>query len=406
MERNLFLMNKDHKVLEMVYESDIHAAIKIMSLHDIAYAPPGILDNKGAPNRKDLNDWWRGRAIPASRDHLRTNFPYLDDPCSLTEQCMGLSLSDRYWVTDDPEHVKWTDVNFFDNVFTDDLGLITMGERIQSADSSENLYSPNATLGGDLRKKWIIQDDKRILVKSGSGLFRQEPYNEAITTELHMRLLNPGEYVPYSLQGRYSICPNMLGYDEELVPMWDIIKNAKKPNSMNDYQFCVDRCIQTGISEKDIMEHFEKMFTCDFIMANSDRHYRNFGLIRNVESLEFTRMAPIYDSGACLWHDREYLKTQQDYSYRAKPFNPNGMEPSKQLGLFHNFEWFREEKLNGFTDKAADTLTKNPLMPSDRKDAVLAGLLRNIEDVRDMILCERLSSGIMIQKGNGSLTIE
>lgn len=397
MEQNLFLMNKDHKVLEMTYDDEIHAVMKIRTFHNIAYAPPGILDNKGLPNRKDLNDWWKGRAIPASRNHFKSNFPYLDDTRLLTERCMGLSLSDRYWVTDDPEHVKWVDVNFFDNSFTDDLGLVTIGSQVLSSEGSENLYSPNATLGGDLRKKWAIQNGERMLIKSGSGLFHQEPYNEAATTALHKRLLNNGDFVPYSLQGHHSICPNMLGPDEELVPMWDILKNSKKPNSMNDYQFCVMLCTETGLPEKNVIEHFEKMFTCDFIMANSDRHYRNFGLIRNVETLAYTRMAPIYDSGGCLWYDRESLRTPRDYEYRAKPFNPAGMDPEKQLKLFHNFEWFHEDVLNGFVDETRDILAKNPLMSADRRDAVLSGLSDNIETVQDYVRCESLVIGVAMQ---------
>lgn len=385
MEQQMTLLNKDHPVLQLLYDYEIHAITKIVTIQELDYAPPAILGRKGMPDRGTLNEWWRNRAIPASRNHLRNDFPYLNDTRSLAEQSMGLSLSDRYWLRNSEAGLQWKDVNFFDNPFTDDLGLITMGEKQQSHDSSEDMYSPNATLGGDLRKKWTIRDKKRVLLKAGSGPFRQEPYNEAIATALHQRLLAPDDFVPYELTGHHCACPNMLRDDEELVPMWDIMMNHKKPNHMNDFEFCLMLCEKNGISRDRAYTAYEKMFTCDAILANKDRHYRNFGLIRNVESLRYTRMAPIYDTGACLWHDRTELSKPPDYEYKAKPFGRDGMDPRGQLGLFGDFRWFDASKLKGFKEEASEILKQDPLIPDKRRDAVIKGLERNLESVVDYI---------------------
>lgn len=381
MEQRMTLSNKDHPVLQVLYDNELHAITRILEIQNLRYAPPAILDHKGMPNRGSLNEWWRDRAIPTSRNHLRDDFPYLDDTRTLVEQSMGLSLSDRYWMHDSETNLQWKDVNFFDNPFSEDLGLITLGQRQQSHDSSEDMCSPNATLGGDLRKKWTIREGARILLKSGSGPFQQEPYNEAIATALHERLLEPGDFVPYTLERHHCACPNMLGQDEELVPMWDIVANHKKPNHLNDFTFCLALCGELGISRDKACTAYEKMFTCDAILANKDRHYRNFGIIRDVESLRYTRVAPIYDTGACLWHDRIELSGLEDYEYMAKPFGRNGMEPMKQLALFHGFKWFDESRLKGFTEEASELLKRNPLMPDKRRDAVIRGLEKNIKEV-------------------------
>lgn len=39
------------------------------------------------------------------------------------------------------------------------------------------------------------------------------------------------------------------------------------------------------------------MLACDFILGSFDRHYNDFGLIRDARLLEFVGPAPIYDSG-------------------------------------------------------------------------------------------------------------
>lgn len=389
MKQQMTLLNKDHPVLTLLYDNELHAITRILEIQDLRYAPPAILDHKSMPSRSALNEWWRNRAIPASRNHLRNDFPYLDDTRTLVEQSMGLSLSDRYWMRDSMTNLQWKDVNFFDNPFTDDLGLITLGQKQQSHDSSENMYSPNATLGGDLRKKWTIRDNARILLKSGSGPFQQEPYNETIATMLHERLLEPDDFVSYTLERHHCACPNMLQNDEELVPMWDVIANHKKPNHLNDFAFCLALCEELGVPKDKAYTAFEKMFTCDTILANKDRHYRNFGLIRDVESLKYTRVAPIYDTGACLWHDKIELSRPSDYGYTAKPFGRDGMDPIKQLGLFHDFKWFDESKLEGFTEEASDLLRQDPLMPDTRRDAVIKGLERNIRTVTRYIKDEK-----------------
>ena len=43
------------------------------------------------------------------------------------------------------------------------------------------------------------------------------------------------------------------------------------------------------------------MIVIDYLLANTDRHYNNFGAIRNANSLEWIGSAPIYDSGTSLW---------------------------------------------------------------------------------------------------------
>ena len=145
------LMNKNHPVVSFRYDRDIHAVVKIVDVHDLRYAPVALADSKGIVTRRALNDWWR-RAIPASRHQIQQLLDSLNlnSTLELAEENFGLSLSDRYWINDSKNPLKWEDVNFFDNDFTDDLGMLTLG---QKSSGNPNLMSPNSTLGGDLNKK-------------------------------------------------------------------------------------------------------------------------------------------------------------------------------------------------------------------------------------------------------------
>lgn len=386
------LMNKNKPVLDFDYDLDLHVVLKVREIHDLRYAPPAIVDMKGNVTKRAMNTWWTGRAIPASRDHITELLSSLnlESTLELAEKNFGLSLSDRYWINDPDNPQSWDEINFFDNQFSDELGLMTLG---QSLSENPNLMSPNSTLGGDLNKKWKCIDGERVLLKAGTGLTQQEVLNEAIATRLYERVLKEGEYVPYRVfheGGRiFSACGNMLGEDEELVTAYDIISTRRKPNNVNDYQFLVQCYEELGL--KDVETTLEKMFTCDFILANQDRHWRNFGVIRNVETLEYTGMAPIFDSGTSLWCRDYELNYGTDYV--AKPFGPKGMKPEKQLALFHDFSWLNMVKLDGFSDEVREILGQNPNIPVERVDMIGKKLDANIEHVGKRVMDEKEKRG-------------
>ena len=389
------LRNRDYPVLEFDYDLEGHSVTRITGVIDAAHAPLGLFDERGNVSRRDLNYWWRHRAIPASREQIGRVLDNLrlDSTLALAERNFGLSLSDRYWIDDADAPQRWEDVNFFDNDFSDDLGILTLGQDSGSGVTegveynSLNLTSPNSTLGGDLRKKWKIIDGRRVLVKAGSGFANQEPYNEVIAAELHRRLLEPGTYVEYWLleeeRRTYSACANMLRDGEELVAAYDLIRKRKQRNSESDLAFYVRCCEELGI--EGVMDGLARMFGCDFVLANRDRHWRNLGVMRDVDTLRGTRLAPVFDTGSCLWSDAVALDVPRDFAYTAKPFKYNGMRPYDQLKLFiGHLGWVDEAALVDFPDYVGDTLRANPNIPPARIDRIVEQVRKNADTLAFM----------------------
>ncbi|HIW76664.1 MULTISPECIES: DNA-binding protein [Gordonibacter] len=378
------LMNKNRPVLDFQYDLETHSIAKITDIHHLDFAPLAIFNPGGEVERKRVNDWWKNRAIPASRAQINQLKDKLkiESTLVLAEKNFGLSLSDRYWINDPANPQKWDEINFFDNDFSDDLGLITLGQDSSSWKDHPDLMSPNSTVDGALDKKWVIQEGKRLLVKSGSGFINQEVYNEVIATHLHRRLLQEQEYVSYDFYSEanriYCACENMLRDDEELIPAWHLITSNKKPSSINDYQFLVSCYEKLGLAN--ITETLSKMFVCDYLLGNFDRHWRNFGVIRNVETLEFTRIAPIFDTGNSLWCDKPSLDAPIDYEYEAKPF-AHTKDPEKQLAILQDYAWIDASALEGFAQEAAEILRQNPNMPPARIKKIEAELERRSKRV-------------------------
>ncbi|MDR3185346.1 MAG: hypothetical protein LBU04_00830 [Christensenellaceae bacterium] len=69
----------------------------------------------------------------------------------MLEKSSGLSLSDQYWICAKNQEVRWADVNFFHNSFSEDVGHILFKE-IDVADTALSLFSPDNTSDGVLKK--------------------------------------------------------------------------------------------------------------------------------------------------------------------------------------------------------------------------------------------------------------
>ena len=385
------LLNKDVVVLRFSYDAELHRIERILSIEHPEYASPALFDVDGAISLRNLIRWWTRRSIPASRaqvERLKSALS-IDTTLELLEKSFALSLSDRYWVREQGQSLTWADVNFFDNEFSGDLGVYTLDPSSTPVIvnlGNEGFLNPNSSVGGDLPKKWVIDGGVRYLVKNGIQNFGQDIYNEVVATSLHCRLLAESDYVPYELirlgRDTYCRCPEFLKDDEELVTVDDLLRRHIDDSGYGTYLSTRDALLETGLSADEIDEGLTKLFTCDYVLANSDRHTNNFGVIRDAVTLEYKRLAPIYDSGFCLWCDRRELKYPQDFNYEARPF-VNTTDPDRQLRLFDSYAWFDVPALDGWVDEACSILEKDELIPASRIDAIRKEL-----EVRVRTVCQ------------------
>jgi hypothetical protein len=272
--------------------------------------------------------------------------------------------------------LEWSKINFFENNFTSDIGVILFGGDSKHIDINAN--SPDNTSDGNLKKRWIISENEvRYLLKGGDLPFFKEPYNEVIASEFCERLNIP--HVPYTLTpDNLCLCPNFLSADNEFISAFYIKKLFDKSDDISEYEHFIFCAEKLGI--KNARADTEKMLVVDYILANSDRHYRNFGAIRNADTLEWQSMSPIFDNGGILWHNVYNPHTANDIS---KPFLPTH---SEQIKLVKNLSWFDETKLDYFTDCISELLEKNELTAEtpERTDKICTEVRRRIDFVANL----------------------
>jgi len=375
------LMNKNTPVIEIEVDEDTATILNVTQTYELDFLPIGIGVSNKIPDKKELNLWWLGRSIPASRSGIRAALEKLN--VQYTEQlllkCYGLSLSDQYWMKPVNSGLEWKNINFFENDFSDDVGNILFG---QPASKDIDLMSPCNTSDGWLKKKWKIIEGKRYLLKAGSNPFMQEPINEVFGTRLHQRM-GWSNYVTYTIwydEGiPYSLCENFIDTNTELVNAVNINRSRKKENHVSSYEHFMKACDNMGIPN--MKEFMDYLFVFDYLMANTDRHFGNFGAIRNVETLEWIGPAPIFDSGTSLWHDKLTKAIQPFGKIETKPFYSEG---ARQLELVSDFGWIPFEELTHLKNDIREIFIPSDFIEEERVEALSKAVNSRVETLKNI----------------------
>lgn len=296
------LMNKNNPVLETEYNEASKGFTSIYKIIDIKYAP--LIIYKELKENKDitsiLNDWYKGRGIPSLRDDLDLLLTRLNitSPETLLNKAYALSLTDQYWVKPSTSNIRHEDINFFDHSFKDSEFIEATFGSHSFSNTKISLISPNNTTDGRLKKTWIIENNIRYLLKGGYKEVGLQPFNEVLATMICEKL--GFNHVPYTLEvinnKIVSKCPCFINKDTELISAYQILhNNCNKDNPYEDYIHILE---EHNISRP--REKLENMFILDYLILNEDRHLNNFGIIRDVSSLKWLDIAPIFDNGEAL----------------------------------------------------------------------------------------------------------
>lgn len=381
--REYTLMSRNHEVAACVYDPLERCFTRVEVLDDLRV--PLRLKSyrvKHLGLRHEFNSWWGNRAIPESRDFIdgRLRELGLASTFEIPLRSMGLSLSDQYWLRPNGSRVTWEEVSYYRNAF--ELGEVDDKGRPMSSSNewtnSVGLNSPDNTTDGMLRKRWILDESGRRLLIKGSDMSGREAYNEIIATMLYRRLLPSSRYVEYKLASwrghDVSVCETFLKDDEEFIPAWDILRLKKKSNEHSQYRHYCERCDELQVH--DAYRQLDRMLVCDSILANIDRHWGNFGVIRNIETLEY-RAAPIFDTGSSLWTHLSYRELMRgNFAFTTKPFF---RDPRRQFECVTDASWYHPEALEGFVDEVRDYLDK--LVGDDVSGLICKGLQQRINEV-------------------------
>lgn len=298
------LMHKDIVLALISIEGDVPTGVKI-NPDTIVHFPIGYEKSK-----QGVLDFLKNRGVPATRKGFRGN-PSNITPFQYMLQNLGLSLTDCYWLKPLNSNYQWNSVNLFKNDFRETFSLDLLMDRGNIVGATN--FIPSASLKGDLQKKWLPSSNgRRVLVKGNysdgclqsisevfaSRIYDMQPYQIPHVKYNFIQISSGGEEI-VGCQ-----CYNFCSEDSEFVPAIDIVNEWKKPNNVNYYNYYIEICKANGL---DVQSFYDLETSVDFIISNLDRHYNNFGILRNPQTLVWTSVAPVFDSGNSLFYKSSYI---------------------------------------------------------------------------------------------------
>ena len=374
------LMNKNIEVLVAEYNDTSKFFDYIYEIKNINYAPYIL---KSLYNENDINstsfitnlsEWFKGRGIPSWRDKLDLLLHRLNitAPYELLDKAFGLSLSDQYWLKPYGSNIAYDDINFFDNDFDyAEFMEASLSTNSRTITKETSLRTPNNTTDGMLKKAWIIENGTRYLLKGGYKNETLQPFNEVLASEICKRLgFNHVEYTIDTYKDMVvSKCPCFISKDTEFITCSQIKHDMPRHDNSKDYEEYIKKLEKNGI--ENAREKVENMYILDYLIMNEDRHLNNFGIIRDVNSLKWIDVAPIFDNGQSLnieYYDEEEIHIEGNgrLFYEVKPFdeiikevkNIKRIDISKLDGIV---EWFDDllhqyQHLTGYSDTRINRL--------------------------------------------------
>ncbi len=301
--------------------------------------------------------WLGRRVIPKNRtfveEILRTFGLSTGDTKGIIDVCKGLSLGDSYWIVPEDFEGKFADYNLYENRFSEILSLVAY-TGVTASDAAFST-SPELTTNGMLPKGWrFIEGEGIFLYKGGTSGFAnsgKEPYSEFYASQVAQAM--GLDAVRYDLENWKGIlaskCRLFTDIDTAFVPIGRVVKTGGIEAVVKHYD---------GLGGA-FADAVRDMLVFDALTYNEDRHFGNFGLLRDNHTGAIKAPAPMFDHGLALFSlamKADYEKLDE-YAKTRLPAYPNAtfegicksFMTARQQGKLRsmlNFSFQRHSKLN------------------------------------------------------------
>lgn len=286
----------DTPLLEFSFTEDFFGTpgIEVVAVNeDAAFLMPWGL----RPEGESLYKWLQVRALPQNRrfaEELCRSMGFAPgDVGAIYQVSLGLSLNDSYWTVPSGDPRRFGEVNLYENGFSSVLAAVAYTGHAPDGGSPHGM-TPELTTDGTLHKAWRVGPaGERTLCKGASnGWDPGEPMSELVASRV---AAEAGlQAVPYGLdEWQGELCSTCECFCSPLV--------AYSPfavaTGVRDLGAALGFCWQLGA---EAVESMRDMLVLDCLLMNVDRHFTNFGLLRDVSTGEPLGLGPVFDNGRSL----------------------------------------------------------------------------------------------------------
>lgn len=256
-------------------------------------------------NDVELARFLESRRIPKGRAYLEEVLrPYglaPSDTRGIIDLSRGVSVNDAYSVVPADDDIPYAEYNLFDNAFDEVLQVIAYTGAIPRGVVGTGRPS-DLTPSGAFPKTWRRIDDSLVLYKAGAASaapnYGCEPYAEHLAWQVaRVAGFNAVAYELAEWKGKVcSTCALFNTPEVAFVPF-----ELCLPSDL--IQLCDFEMAQAYFADlgREAAEGFRSMAVFDSLIANTDRHSGNFGVLRDNRTGGVLGMAPLFDHNVSLF---------------------------------------------------------------------------------------------------------
>ena len=258
-----------------------------------------------APTDLELARFLASRRIPKGRVYLEEVLRPLGltptDTKGIIDLSRGTSVNDAYSIVPADDDIPYREYNLFDNTFDEVLQIIAYTGAIPPGAIGSGRPS-DLTPSGTFPKTWRRVDGKLVLYKAGSTIaapnYGREPYAEALAWQVaHAGGFDAVRYDLTEWQGRLcSTCELFNTPDVSFIPFELCLPSDLAQLCDIELALAYFADISAQAADK-----FRSMAVFDAIIANTDRHVGNFGVLRDNHTGCILDMAPLFDNNVSLF---------------------------------------------------------------------------------------------------------
>ncbi|MBR6071000.1 MAG: hypothetical protein IKP78_10460 [Ruminococcus sp.] len=302
-----YIMNKDRIIAEFDYTKN-----------ELGTAVPKLISGSLPEIYGDmkLKNWLETRRSAKHRAEIAKLLRSLGmtDIKSFIDVSLGLTLTDTLWVKEEHSDSKWSDVNLYDNEFSEIVSQTAFMGGI--SDLSFKTTSPEYGTDGMLPKCWVRCPDGVYLLKGGTKGFDgagYETYSEYFVSLLENAL--GVEHIGYDLDSYHdrivSTCKLITSKEVSMIPSVYYFRNCFE---LLEYLNTADKL---GAGDK-----LRDMLVLDALTCNYDRHLNNIQFLVDSDTYEIISLAPIFDNGMglCSHCKNETAEDFIEYGINHVPF--------------------------------------------------------------------------------------
>ena len=299
------LMNTDKPVLkfdnEFTYIEVIDNQFLPFMLKDYIQTTSMKDFNKALKDINCFRDFLAARTLNLSRENAKTILNVAALPQSIktgerlkiTLACRGLNMEDNFWIKEETENIKFSDVNLRNRRLSENsYDIAIIGNHISA---TRDELMPDLMLGGMFPKYWHRNTDNGAIelwkTDKVGGL------NSICEAEASEYIIKAGgNSTPYHIEKKdgltFSVSKCFTDDKYSLVKATDVM----------DWCNHTDKDLMTVL--KPYMTTFADMVISDYILGNTDRHFDNWGFLIDNDTNAIFSLAPIYDLNQALVIDK------------------------------------------------------------------------------------------------------